>query len=80
MKTGFSSLVTKSLVLAIATTPLHIQKSTEEPLVNLFPLLVGTEISLQQEEQLIQLHHEISFQIDKILTSTQLRQFDINWN
>ncbi|MBW4565890.1 MAG: hypothetical protein KME32_33370 [Mojavia pulchra JT2-VF2] len=75
MKTEFSSLVTKSLVLSIATTPLNNQKDICQPLANLFPLLEGTEIFPQQGEQLIQLHNEIRFQIEEILTPIQLHQF-----
>ena len=76
MKTRFSSLVTKSVVISFATTPLNIQNYTYKPLANLFPLLAGTEIFPQQEEHLVELHHEIRLQIEKIFIPTQQSQFE----
>ncbi|MCC5652210.1 hypothetical protein LC609_20775 [Nostoc sp. XA013] len=76
MKTKFSSLVTKSVVTSFATTPVNIETHIYKPLTDLFPLLVGTEIFPQQEEHLVQLHHEIRFQINKIFTPIQQSQFE----
>ncbi|MBD0388379.1 MAG: hypothetical protein ICV54_18230 [Nostoc sp. C3-bin3] len=76
MKTKFSSLVIKSVVTSFATTPVNIQTHIYKPLADLFPLLVGTEIFPQQEEHLVQLHHEIRFQINKIFTPIQQSQFE----
>lgn len=76
MKSNFQSLITSSVILAFAATPVNISNQTDKSLTDLFPLLAGAEILPQQKEQLIQLHQTTRCQIDKIITNTQQSQFN----